>query len=164
MPRALLLLALSTLLACGTTRTQPPPPTGVTTLAVAPVENKTGGALVVSGDSYVAKWFGQKKRTVADVLGHELETALRERGFTVGGGGPRLRVVLTRFEPDLPQLAYVGVSLTAELADADGTVRWSTERSNWPVSTTGSPSLEVAYETATRTLARNLVDGWQPAP
>jgi hypothetical protein len=163
MPRALLFLLASAALGCGMTRTEPPPPTGLTSLAVAPVENKTGSALVVSGDGYVAKWLGWQKRTFADVLGHELEAALRERGFAVGGTASRLRVVLTRVEPDLPQLDYVGVSYTATLVDADGTVRWSTEQSNWPVSTMGSPSLSAAYETTARTIARGLVDDWQPA-
>ena len=127
------------------------------------MENKTGNALVVSGDSYIARWIGRERRTVPDVLGRELETALRDRGFAIGGStAPRLRVVLKRFEPDLPQLAYVSVALAATLTDPDGTVRWSGERSTWLVSTTGSPSIEAAYDTAARAVARGLVEGWEP--
>ena len=163
MARAVCLLVVL-LAACGGPNPLPPPPTGVASIAVAPVENKTGAALAIAGDSYVAKWIGRQRRTVPDTLAHELETVLRDRGFAVGGAGvPRLRIVLQRFEPDQPQLAYVNVALTASLVDADGTVRWSGERANWLVSTAGAVSLEDAYESATRTVARGVVDGWQPA-
>jgi len=156
-------LLVVVLAACGVGERLPPPPSGVAAIAVAAVENKTGSKLVVSGDSYVARWIGRERRTVDDVLARELETTLRERGFSMGGSSAaRLRVVLRRFEPDLPQLAYVTVALTATLADPDGTVRWSGERSTWLVSTAGSPSLEAAYDTAARTVARGLVDGWEP--
>jgi hypothetical protein len=150
--------------ACTGPRPLPPPPTGVASLAVAPVENKTGSALAIAGDTYVGRLIGRQKRTVPDTLARELEATLRDRGFAVGGGGvPSLRVVLRRFEPDQPQLAYVSVALTASLVDADGSVRWSGERSNWLVSTAGAVSLEDAYDAAARTVARGVVDGWQPA-
>ncbi len=133
-------------------------------LAVAPVENRTGDALAIAGDTYLGRMLGRQKRTVPDEIASDLEARLRELGFGVGGAGvPRLRVVLQRFEPDLPALAYVEVSLTASLVDADGAVRWSRDRSKWLVSTTGAVSLENAYEAAAREVARGLVDGWQPA-
>jgi hypothetical protein len=155
--------ALVLLVGCTAAERLPPPPTGVASVGVAPVENKTGNKLVVSGDSYVAKWIGWEKKTVPDVLAKELETALTDRGFSAGGSSsPKLKVVLKRFEPDLPQLAWVNVSLTATLADPDGTVRWSGERSSWMVSTSGSPSIESAYSLAARTIARQLVEGWEP--
>ena len=98
-----------------------------------------------------------------DVLAKELQAALADCGFPAAGSdAPKLKVVLTRYEPDLPQLQWVNVSLTATLADPDGTVRWSSERSSWMVSTTGSPSLESAYSLAARTIARQLVEGWVP--
>jgi hypothetical protein len=163
MMRRLTVAALVMLAGCGTTPRLPPPPTGVAAVGVAPVENKTGNKLVVSGGGYVAKWIGWETKTVPDVLTKELETALADRGFAAGGSGaPKLKVVLKRFEPDLPQLAWVSVSLTATLADPDGTVRWSGERSSWMVSTSGSPSLESAYGLAARTIARQLVEGWEP--
>jgi len=158
----LLLFAAVGLAACTGLSPLPPPPSGLGTVAVAPVQNKTGAALVISGDGYLERWMGATRRTVPDALGHELETALRERGIG-GGGGARLTVVLRRFEPDLPQLSYVAVSLAATLTDPDGTVRWSADRPSWLVSTTGAPSLASAYDTAARTVARGLVDGWQPA-
>ena len=165
MRRTLLVVLAATLAACGVAETLPPPPNGVATLAVAPVENKTGSNLVIAGDSYIAQWLGREKRTVADVLARELETTLRDRGFALGsaGGAPRMRIVLRRFEPDLPQLSYVSVALTATLADPGGTVRWSAERTRWLVSTSGSPTLEAAYATAARTIARGLVEGWEPS-
>ena len=75
---------------------------------------------------------------------------------------PRLKVVLKRYEPDLPQLAFVTVTLTATLSDADGTVRWTYERTTWPVSTMGSVSLTSSYETAAKGVARGIVRGWEP--
>jgi len=163
MTRRFAVAVLVMLAGCGPTPRLPPPPTGVAAVGVAPVDNKTGNKLVVSGDSYVAKWIGWDKKTVPDVLAKELETALADRGFVAGGSGsPKLKVVLQRFEPDLPQLAWVNVSLTATLADPDGTVRWSGERTSWMVSTSGSPSIESAYGLAARTIARQLVEGWEP--
>jgi hypothetical protein len=163
MTRPLAVAALVLLAGCGAVERLPPPPTGIAAVGVEPVENKTGNKLVVSGDSYVAKWIGWEKKTVPDVLTKELESALADRGFAAAGrGAPKLKVVLRRFEPDLPQLAWVNVALTATLADPDGTVRWSGERSSWLVSTSGSPSIESAYGLAARTIARQLVDGWEP--
>jgi hypothetical protein len=163
MTRRFAVAALAVLAGCGVTPRLPPPPTGIAAVAVAPVENKTGNKLIVSGGGYVAKWIGWETKTVPDVLAKELETALAERGFpAAGSGAPKLKVVLKRFEPDLPQLAWVNVSLTATLADPDGTVRWSGERSSWMVSTSGSPSIESAYSLAARTIARQLVEGWEP--
>ncbi len=157
-------LALAAVLTACASSPPVPPPTGVTDVAIAPVVNETGSALVIWGDSTVERWIGRKKQTVGDLIAQELEKTLRERGFAVGGpAAPRLKIVLRRFEPDLPQLAFVTVSLTATLADADGTVRWSEERTSWPVSTMGSPSLTAGYETAARGVAHGLVDAWQPA-
>ena len=151
--------------ACGAPVSPTPPPTGVTTIAVAQVENRTGNTLAVSGDNFVAKFFGRKKRTVPDVLRDHMRDALRERGFAIADGGPvpTLAISLTRFEPDLPALAYVEVALTATLKDPDGTVRWSTERSHWLVSTRGAPTLESAYEDASKRAAAALVETWSPA-
>jgi len=163
MTRRFAVAALVLLAACGPTPRLPLPPTGVAAVGVAPVENKTGYKLIVSGGGYIAKWIGWETKTVPDVLTKELETALADRGFpAAGSGAPKLTVVLKRFEPDLPQLQWVNVSLTATLADPDGTVRWSGERSGWMVSTTGSPSIEYAYVLAARTIARQLVEGWDP--
>src|SRR5258705_1317245 len=92
MMRRIGVIALVALVGCTAAERLPPPPTGVAAIGVAPVENKTGSKLVVSGDSYVAKFIGMEKRTVPDVLGKELEKALVERGFAVGGGSaPQLK-------------------------------------------------------------------------
>jgi hypothetical protein len=163
MTRAVCLL-VAFLAACTGPHPLPPPPTGIASLAVAPVENKTGSTLAIAGDTYVGRLIGRQKRSVPDTVARELETRLRDLGFAVGGAGvPNLRIVLQRFEPDQPQLAYVNVALTASLVDPDGTVRWSGERANWLVSTSGAVSLEDAYDAAARTVARGVVDGWQPA-
>jgi ABC-type uncharacterized transport system auxiliary subunit len=158
------LTALVAVLAACATPGRPTPPTGVSAVAVAPVENKTGGSLVIAGDTYVERWLGRQKRTVPDAIARELQTMLHERGFgAAAAGAPKLTVVLQRFEPDLPQLSYVSVSLVATLTDPDGTVRWSEERTSWPVSTSGAVSLAAAYDTAARTVARDLVRDWNPA-
>jgi hypothetical protein len=163
MRRWLQVIVVLGLAACGVAERFPPPPGGVAAIGVAPVENETGNELAVAGDSYLARWIGREKRTVPDVLARELATTLRDRGFSLGSGSsPRLRVVLRRFDPDVPQLAYVTVALTATLADPDGTLRWTGERSAWLVSTTGAPSLEAAYDAAARAVARGLVEGWTP--
>jgi hypothetical protein len=120
---------------------------------------------VIAGDSYVARWIGIKKRTVPDVLRDELGEALRERGFTVADAGdvPRLKVRIVRFEPDMPQLASVDAGVVATLTTPDGTPQWRLDQPHRLVSTAGSPSLSAAYQTAARTLARQIVDGWTPA-
>src|SRR5262249_46214362 len=150
--RRLAVLALVS--ACAARAPLPEPPTGVTTVAVAPVENKTGNALVVAGDSYVAKWIGIKRRTVPDILHDELRAALRERGFTVADAGwvPKLRVTIMRFEPDLPLLAQVDAGVVATLTAPDSTEKWRLDQPHRLISTAGSPKLEAAYETAARTL------------
>ena len=160
-----LALAAAALSACGVAETLPPPPSGVAAVYVAPVENKTGDALAISGDTFVGKWIGREKRSVPDVLGRELEAALRDRGFAVGGAGAsQLKVQLKRFDPDQPALQYVSVALTATLTDAAGTVRWTGERATWVVPTSNAVSLPAAYEAAARAVARGIVDGWKPAP
>jgi hypothetical protein len=164
MKRGTLLLSLVLGAACGAPRPAAPPPSGVAAVTVAPVENRTGSALVISGDTYVERWIGRQRRTVAEVMTHELAKALAAQGFAVGGAGaPSLRVVLRRFEPDQPQLSHVSVALSATLVDADGTVRWSEERDHWLIATPESPKLASAYESAARTVARRLVSDWQPA-
>jgi hypothetical protein len=154
---------LGFLAAC--TATPPPaPPSGIAMLSIAPIENKTGSQLVIAGDTYVEKFIGRKKRTVVDEIASELTKKLRDQGFTIASGSvPRLSIVLRTFEPDQPQLSYVTVTLAAKVTDPDGTVRWTGDRTNWLVSTTGSPSLAAAYETASREVARGIVDGWRPA-
>jgi hypothetical protein len=71
--------ALVLLVGCTAAERLPPPPTGVAAIGVAPVENKTGNKLVVSGDSYVAKFIGMEKRTVPDVLGEGAREGARRR-------------------------------------------------------------------------------------
>ena len=149
--------------ACGVAEPPGAPPTGVSVLSVMTVENKTGSELGITGDTFIGKWIGRERRSVPDTLGRELESALRDRGFALGGGGPRLRIVLRRFEPDLPQLSYVTVALSATLVEPDGTVRWSVDRPTWLIPTDGAQTLATAYDTAARGVARKLVGDWQPA-
>lgn len=165
MPRLVPLLVLL-LAGCGTRVALPPPPTSVSAIAVAPVENKTGDKLVLSGASFVDRWLGLKKRTVPDAFRDALRDVLADRGFAVGDAGamPTLRVTLRRFEPDLPQLAFVDVGVNAVLTDPDGTVRWDVDGARWLVSTQGAPSLAAAYDSAVRDAAKKLLDDWAPAP
>lgn len=159
-------LALGVLAGCTTTRApMPEPPTGLTTVAVAPVVNATGDELVVSGDNFVAKMLKRPKRTVADALRDELKSALRRQGFSVADAGavPTLRVTLRHFEPDLPQLTWISVAVEATLGTADAPPQWTAERSRWLVDVRGAPTLAAAYESAAQNVARALVDGWQPA-
>jgi hypothetical protein len=156
--------ATACLLAACTVTPPPEPPSGLDKLSVAPIENKTGSPLVIVGDTYVERFIGRQKRTVVDEIARELTTTLRAQGFTIASGSvPRLTIVLRTFEPDQPQLSYVTVTLTAKVTDPDGTVRWTGDRTNWLVPTTGSPSLAAAYETASREVARGILNGWTPA-
>ena len=157
---------LIALAGCGSPVVLPPPPTNLSAIAVAPVENKTGDKLVVSGDSYVGRWLGMKRRTVPDVFRDAIRDVLTNRGFTVADAGamPTLRVTLRRFEPDLPQLAFVEVGVNAVLTDPDGTVRWDVDGAKWLVSTQGAPSLAAAYDSAARDAAKKLLDDWAPTP
>ena len=163
--RTLPMLAIAIALAgCAPLAPLAPPPTRVTTLSIAQVENTTGDALVVSGEWYVERMLGRRKRTVADVAGEKLLSALLDRGFDVvqGGNVPQLRVTLRRFDPDLPQLAFVSMSVAASLVAPEGTVLWSVDRTRWLVSTDGSPSLNAAYDTAAREMAEGLLRDWTP--
>src|SRR5215470_15811182 len=110
------------LAACTPRSPMPPPPASLSAVKVADVVNKTGDNLVISGDSYIARYVGMKRRTVPDVLRDELREALRDAGLTVADSGavPVLKIVLQRFEPDLPQLAYVDTTVVATLTDVDG--------------------------------------------
>jgi hypothetical protein len=157
-------LLAATLAACGAPAPPTPPPTGVTALVVAQVENKTGSALVVSGDNIVAKYIGRKKRTVPDVLASDAGRAPPGRASPSPAAAACRRCDhALALQPDLPALAYVEVALVATLKDPDGTVRWTDERSHWLVSTRGAPSLESAYEDAARRAADALVETWRPA-
>jgi hypothetical protein len=160
--RSISLAAFVVLAACTPPVTPIPPPTGVATLSVAAVENHTGSPLDISGGSYIARYVGIKHRTVPDTVREELRTALKEQGFAVADGGavPVLKVTLNRFEPDLPQLAYVDTSVVATLTEPDGRETWRSEQTHWLVSTSGSPSLWAAYDTGARRIARSLVEGW----
>jgi hypothetical protein len=163
--RRRLLLCCSVLLACAPRTPLPPAPQGLRTVAVAVIENQTGSDLVVSGDDAIAKLLKRPTRAVPDVLRQDLRRALEQRGMTVVDGGdvPTLRVVLRRFEPDVPQLTWIEVALAARVVDPDGSVRWNAERSRWLVPVRGAPSLGVAYETAAQDVARALVEGWRRA-
>jgi hypothetical protein len=157
---------VASLVGCQPTTPLPAPPTGVSALAVAPVENATGDDLVVAGEWYVERLVGRRRRTVPDVVADAARATLAERGFAVvvaGSEAPVLRVTLRRVDPDLPQLAWVSMSVAATLAAPDGTVVWSTDRPRWLFSTTGSPSLAAAYDTAARAMVAALLHDWRPS-
>ena len=165
MPRALAVVVILAITGCTPRPPLPAPPTDVSTLAVAAVDNQTGSELAISGTTIIARWIGRKLKTVPDVVRDQARETLRDKGFAVADGGavPTLKITLRRFDPDLPQLAYVAVAVSATLADPDGTVRWTLDRPQWVVSTQGAPSMDAAYAQAAQSVGRTLVEDWQPA-
>jgi hypothetical protein len=129
-----------------------------TTVAVAPVENRTGEDLLVSGASFIDRYALHAERlTVGDVLASEAGARLKERGLRVANGdaarsAPTLEIAILRWEPDAPvHTSFVLVALSAELVDPkNGKVLWRFDRPTSPVATPGEVTLESAYETAAR--------------
>ncbi len=80
--RALSLLTAVCLAGC--VRTPPPAPQPVRTIAVLPVNNRTGDPLVIAGASFLEHYVMRTARyTVADALAAEARAALVQRGFEV---------------------------------------------------------------------------------
>jgi hypothetical protein len=164
----------------------PPPPTGVATVVVAPVANRTGEEIVVSGEWFLERVAGVPRTTLADALARAARDVLEARGFAVqqiGGAAastpadaaravaaariakPTLWIGVRRWDVDVPQLQYVSVVADAALVDpTNGRVLWEAHRPLGPIPTRGAPTPAAASVDAARALARQLFDAWRPGP
>jgi hypothetical protein len=160
-------------LACVRPGAVAPLPVGMRTVAVAPPEDRTG--TVLGGERYLERLLGQPRVTLADALAAEVRAVLARRGFDVAAAGAitdeaadaasvaTLALEIRRWEPDVPALRFVLVSLDARLVDAPGaTALWSVRRDDWEVPTRGAPTPEAASTMAARTVAETLVGDWRP--
>jgi|GEM_PF-5741192 len=146
----------------------PPPPSGIQTIALLRPTNRTGGELPVQGGWGLDEVLGRPRLTAIDVLQAECARILRARGFTVhteaGPDTPVLRLVVERWEPSPPPVAFVRVSIAASLVDeVTGHRRWEAARKRWLVDTRGQPSLAAANAEAARQVAATILAGWQAA-
>jgi hypothetical protein len=83
-PGACVFSCLALLFAGCTTKTSPPPPTTVSSVAVLSPSNRTGDGLLVAGTSLLEKYaFRTDRVTVPDVLASLLRMQLARRGFAV---------------------------------------------------------------------------------
>jgi hypothetical protein len=145
----------------------PPPPQGVREIAVQAPVNRTGGELVVNDPGAIGRYLGDTRSTVPDLLAADLRTLLAAQGFRVVSATtdyvPALRTDIRRWKPYSADYSEVEVGLVATLVDPEtGRTLWTAERTDWRVQTPDARSAPEASATATREIARALIEGWQP--
>jgi hypothetical protein len=145
----------------------PPGPQGVREITVQPPANHTGGDLVVNDPGVIGRYLGSTRTTVPELLADDLRTLLADRGFRVVAPTadyvPALRIEIRSWKPFSADYSEVTVGLVATLVDPEtGRTLWSAARNDWRVETPASRSAPEASATATREIARTLVEGWQP--
>ena len=146
----------------------PPPPQGVREIAVSQPVNATGQELLVSNPGMLGRVIGEETATVPDALASDLRTLLADRGFRLVAGNtgdaPDLRTQITRWKLYTADYSSVTVDLTASLVDPkSGRELWTARRTAWPVQTPNARSGLESSASAARTIARALIEGWQPA-
>jgi hypothetical protein len=157
-------------LACARQAPLPPPPEDLRTVAVPVPQNRTGSELPVAGDWLLERLgLGGARVSVPDLLAGEMRTVLAERGFVVtppqAEEAPTLQVVLERWEPEVPSLAFVRVTIAVSLLERPGgRMRWSARRARWMVPTRGAPTAAVASTMAARAVVHELFGAWTPEP
>jgi hypothetical protein len=162
--------SLAFLVAFGCVRPVTPFSEPPATLAVSLPHNRTGSELAVAGDWILERWaLGGRRVTVPDVLAAETRTLLAERGFVVApperADVPALELVVERWEPEAPSLAFVRVTLAATLVERPaGRVLWSARREGWMVPTRGAPTAAAASAMAARAVVQALYGGWRVRP
>lgn len=150
--------------ACAHPGALPAPPAGARTVAVATPVDHTG--TVLGGERFLERLLGQPRATLVEVLAAEVRGALARRGFAVAAETAAdvatFALEVRRWEPDVPALRFVLVSLDARLVRDDGRVLWSARREGWQVPTRGAPTPEAAAAMTARVVAETLVEGWRP--
>jgi hypothetical protein len=163
--RSAAVLFAALLPACAHRGALPAPPAGVRTVAVATPVDHTG--TVLRGERFLERLLGQPRAMLADALAAEIRAALARRGFALAASGTgtdaaTLAVEVRRWQPDVPALRFVLVSLDARLLSDEGRALWSARRDDWQVPTRGTPTPEAAAAMAARAVADALVAGWRP--
>lgn len=168
-PRKMAPLVLLLALACMHQRAVPPPAATPVTLALTAPRNQTGSELPVTGDWLLERLArGGARVSVADVLAAEMATVLAAHGVAIVSSEradvPTLDVVLERWEPEVPSLAFVRVTIEASLVERrGGRVLWSARRARWMVPTRGAPTAAAASAMAARAVVQALFGAWEPA-
>jgi hypothetical protein len=170
--RTLRALAVSTALAsalaaCGSPLAPlPPPPTGLGRIAVEEPANKTGDKLEMDDRGALALVLGPKTSTVSEILAADLRKVLAKQRFDVvaaRGATPTLRIELGRWEAYAADYSMVTVDLKAQVVEPDTRKElWSASRTGWIVRTPDAGSRPEAYVAASRAVAEELLEGWQP--
>lgn len=193
LPRiVVLLLPLLGFAAC-TRLIASPAPADVDTIAVFPVDNRTGSELYADAPP-IAGFFGYPTRarvTAADILTDEFARALAARGFRVvappvGPDGESasagsaaeaarrltdaridaegLYVRLRRWNPSsASHLLYVDVMLDATLVAPDGRIVWTAELPASPIDGSGASSVALGYPEVARRVVDLVIADLQPA-
>ncbi len=168
-PRLLATLPLALFVGCLPRAATLPPPKDLGAITIVPPENRTGDELLVAGGSLSETYLLRAERlTVPDVLAAETETLLRARGYRArlaepeaGPTGLRLTIEVRRWEPDSwTHPAFVIAGVRAALTDAQGRELWSAAPAVHPVATPGAVIPGAAYDTAARSLVRELFASW----
>jgi hypothetical protein len=145
----------------------PSPPGGILKIDVAKPVDATGGALPEQPRGREFDFGSVQEPTVTESLALQLRSQLASRGFEVmtrkTTGVPELRTEIRRWAPYQVDYSMVTVDVTATLVDGQtGATIWTDQRRDWNVPTHGAPTPFDAALEATRTVAKDLVEGWQP--
>ena len=163
--RMLLLLATVLHLGCGATTRLATGPTGVTTVAVDPIDNRTGEALVIEDPGLLGRVLDVERSTVPGVLRGDLRSTLTARGFDVLAEPARdaavLHTELRKWTPYTADYSMVVVDVAAWLAEPGGRELWRLERKDWRVPTRDARSSYEAAIMAADAVAHGLVGDWQ---
>jgi hypothetical protein len=164
--RMLLLLTALLQLGCGASRPFPAVgPAGVRTVAVEPIDDRTGDPLVIEDPGLLGRVFDVERSTVPGLLRSDLRATLTARGFEVvaepGRDAAVLHTELRRWTPYTADYSMVVVDLTAWLVEPSGRELWRLERRDWRVPTRDARSSYEAAIMAADGVAEGLVGDWQ---
>jgi hypothetical protein len=192
-PPALLLVLVASCAAC-THVASTPPPSGVRSVAVLPVDNRTGSELYADAPPLVGLLGGVSppRVTVPDLIADELARQLAARGFTVVAtprasdathgppspdqaaawlrahdvDAPGLYARLERWSPnESSHLVYVDVALELWLLDpASGSPLWQATLPATPISGGGASTVSLGYPEVARQVVTRLLDRLGPPP
>ena len=160
-----LLLAASLHLGCGVAARPATGPTGVRTIAVEPIDNRTGDALVIDDPGLLGRTLDVQRATVAGMLRGDLRTTLTARGFDVLAEPQHdaavLHTELRKWTPYTADYSMVVVDVAAWLVEPGGRELWRLERKDWRVPTRDAHSVYEAGIMAADEVAHGLVGDWQ---
>src|SRR5262245_43899314 len=138
--RMLLVLAAAVQLGCHAPRPLAAAgPAGLRTIAVEPIDNRTGDALVIEDPGLLGQVLDVQRSTVPGLLRSDLRSTLAARGFDVvtepGRDVAVLHTELRGWRPYTADYSMVVVDVATWLAEPGGRELWRTERKDWRVAT-----------------------------